>query len=142
MILRREPAARAVAVDLPDVVPATRRAASGAGVVDRVEVVEGDLFAGALDDDLAGHLVPGGRLAIVDALPSQVTTDPRLALYALGLSLRTATGGLHRRGDYRQWLQAADLDDVEVHPTTDGVAVVVGGRGSRPARTVGAGGAP
>lgn len=153
-IVRREPAARAVAVDLPDVAPATRRAAVDAGVADRVDVVEGDLFAGALHDELGGpfdlvlvanvchlfdredvvrlladlapHLAPGGRLAIVDVLPEQVTTDPRLALYALGLSLRTTTGGLHGRGDYGQWLQAAGLDDVEVHPTSDGIAVVVG----------------
>lgn len=169
-IARREPTARVVAVDLPGVVPATRRAATDAGVADRVAVIEGDLFAGALDAELGGpfdlalvanvchlfdrecvaelladlapHLAPGGRLAIVDVLPDQATTDSRLALYALGLALRTATGGLHGRGDYERWLHDAGVDDVGVHLTSEGLAVVVGRRAFRPARTVGAGGAP
>lgn len=43
-LLRRHPDRRGIVLDLPDVVPGARAAASCAGLVDRVEVVAGDFF--------------------------------------------------------------------------------------------------
>lgn len=161
-IARREPTARVVAVDLPAVAGATRRAVDEAGLVDRVEVVTGDILDEALDEHLGGpfdvvmaanlcHLFDGGRarwlvarlarhvnddgrLVIIDVLPDLVREDPGVALYALGLDVRTTAGGLHPRADYDQWLDDAGLGHTELHRTADGFAVLLAER-SRVSRT-------
>lgn len=155
-IARHEPTARVVAVDLPAVAEATRRAVDAAGLADRVEVATGDILDDALDEDLGGtfdvvvaanlcHLFDGGRarrlvarlarhvddhgrLAIIDVLPDLTREDPGLALYALGLAVRTTAGGLHPRADYDQWLDDAGLRHTELHRTADGFAVLLAER--------------
>lgn len=152
-IARREPDTSVVAVDLPDVARVTRRVVDDAGIAERVEVVAGDVLDGALGADLGGpfdivllghvchlfdddcnarllaHLAPhvaaDGVLAIIDVLPDGVRDDPALALYALGLSLRTSTGGLHALDTHRRWLAAAGLAPPSLHRTSDGTAVLV-----------------
>ncbi|MBM7783331.1 hypothetical protein [Tenggerimyces flavus] len=66
---------------------------------------------------LAPALRLGGRLAIVDVLPSSSSAPPMsLALYELSLAVRTAGGRLHPVAAYRRWLHLAGLLDVSVVP--------------------------
>lgn len=156
-LARREPTCRVVAVDLPGVLGATRAAAKAAGVADRFEFVAGDLFGLPLRAEhdlviagnlchlfnpertatlvarLAGALRPGGTLAIVD-LPGDCADDPATAVYALGLVLRTSGGCLHDSGDFRRWLAAAGLVDVDALALADrGLQLFSGHRDGQPA---------
>ncbi len=130
-----EPAVRVTCLDLPQVLAETRRAVAAAGLSERFDYLPGDVFtttlpAAAYDLVLLGNvchlfdpgtnasllrrlrdaLVPGGTLAVVDVLRS---ADPaarvRVALYELGLLLRTARGRVYSVEDYRAWLRAAGL---------------------------------
>jgi SAM-dependent methyltransferase len=89
-IAHRDPACTVIALDLPEVLPATRVAVEAAGLVDRVQLLAGDMLSVPLETgvDLAVlgnvcHLLaedanrcllgrigaalgPGGRIAIVD----------------------------------------------------------------------------
>lgn len=120
---------RITAVDYPAVLPATRRAVDHAGLTARFRYLAGDVFAlelpparydlvivgnlchllgpsqnRALLSTLRQRIRPGGRLAIIDVLPS---ADPLLQLmisrYELGLLLRTKAGRVHPLSAYREW---------------------------------------
>jgi SAM-dependent methyltransferase len=138
-IAGRDPACRVTAVELPRVMPATRRAVHAAGEGDRFELVAGDLFridlgraeydlaiAGNIchlfdetaNRDLLGRLYealrPGGRVAIVDAIPDERLEGPRaVVLYALGLLLRTRAGRVYPFSTYAEWLREAGFEAIE-----------------------------
>ena len=137
-LARRDPECRIRAVDLPAVLPATRRAVSAAGCEAQFDYLGGDLFAvdwgrAAYDLAIAGNvchlfgeaanrrllrrfydaLRPGGRLAIVDTLPNEQLDGPRPAvLYALGLALRTAAGRIYPLSTYVGWLREAGYEEI------------------------------
>jgi len=140
-ILGREPSARLVAVDRPEVLPATRAAIDAAGVADRASIVAADLTAGGLpggaglvllahvchlfDDEqgraivrrAAASMAPGGRLAIIEfvAEGSQGERRPALLRYELSLFARTGTGRVHHLDALRAWCGAAGLERQQVH---------------------------
>jgi SAM-dependent methyltransferase len=137
-----EPGARVTCLDLPEVLAETRHAVAAAGLSERFDFLPGDVFTTALpasvyDLVLLGNvchlfdpttnetllrrlrpvLAPGGTLAIIDVLPS---ADPaarvRVALYELGLLLRTERGRVYSVEDYRAWTQAAGFDQLSTQP--------------------------
>jgi SAM-dependent methyltransferase len=138
-IAARDPACRVTAVDLPGVIPATRRAVAAAGLDGRFKMRAGDVFAidlGRNEYDLAiagnvchlfdeatnRHLVarlyetlgPGARLAIIDAVPVERLEGPRaVVLYALGLLLRTSAGRVYPFSTYVEWLRDAGFEAIE-----------------------------
>jgi len=135
----RDPGCRVTAVDLPAVLAATRRSVAAAGLERQFDYLGGDLFAvdwgrAAYDLAIAGNvchlfdapanrrllarlydaLRPGGTLAIVDALPNERMDGPRaVALYALGLLLRTSSGRVYPLSTYVGWLRDAGYEGVE-----------------------------
>ncbi|MBI2780874.1 MAG: methyltransferase domain-containing protein [Chloroflexi bacterium] len=135
----RDPACRVTAVDLPGVIPATRRAVADAGLDTRFEMRAGDLFTidlgrdeydlaiagnvchlfdGATNRRLLGRLGEavrvGGRVAIMDAVPDERLEGPRgVVLYALGLLLRTRAGRVYPFSTYVEWLRAAGFEAIE-----------------------------
>ncbi len=148
-IVAREPSCRVEALDLPEVLPSTRRAVPGDGLEDRFGFVEADALEDPLpgdfdlvlaanlchlfDADTAARLIhrlaraarPGGRVAIIDAVPDHDDPERRryAALYAAGLLTRTASGGIHAFDRYRAWLReagcrAVDRFDCQRFPTT------------------------
>lgn len=157
-ILRHESSCRILAVDVPEVLPATREIVTAAGLADRYAFVAGDVFefdlasvhdlvivgnlchlfpperAALLLGRLAGALAADGTLAVID-LPTGAATDDGLAttVYRLGLMLRTAAGGLHTRKDYLRWLSAAGLGDLDHRPIDTAGLELFTGRRRRPA---------
>jgi SAM-dependent methyltransferase len=140
----RHPSCNVTAVDLPAIVPATRRALIDAGRAGQFELVSGDLFdvdlpRGRYDLVIAGNichlfdgaanrrllsvlydaLAPGGALAIADIVPEEGRSSRAAALYALGLHLRTGSGGVHRRRAYQGWLADARFQPPELHQLVD-----------------------
>ena len=135
----RDPYTRVTAVELPAVLPATRRAVAAAGYTARFDYLGGDLFAvdvgrSVYDLAIAGNLChlfdeatnrrllerlfdalrPGGTLAILEALPTERFDGPRpVILYALGLLLRTSRGQVYPFSTYVGWLRDAGYEAVE-----------------------------
>ncbi len=138
-LARREPTTRVTAVDLPAVLPATRRAVAESGRAAQFEYGAGNMFTiewepSAYDLAIAGNvchlfgeaanrgllrrlfgaLRPGGRLAILDVVPNERHDGPRSAmLYALGLLLRTREGAAYPFSTYVAWLRAAGYEAIE-----------------------------
>lgn len=156
-ILEAFPDARAVAVDLPEVVPAAEETTSSHGVRDRVEIVAGDYWHTDIDNatfdvvvlahvlraegrrapDLvrraASALAPGGTLVVADYFVDDDRTGPVNSLL-LGLTMMTATpeGRTFTRSEHRGWFADAGLADVECHQLTPGQEVMTA-RMTRPA---------
>jgi ubiquinone/menaquinone biosynthesis C-methylase UbiE len=134
-LARRLPHCRFTALDLPAVLATTRTAVEDAGHATRFTLLDADMFTAELpsaaydlvivgnlchlfDPPANRHLLarltrtlrPGGTLAILDVLPDSPGTDHRwLALYALGLHARTASGQVHPYAAYQEWLTEAPL---------------------------------
>lgn len=134
----RDPAGTVTAVDLPEVVPETRRAVKERGLEERYRFLSGDAFtsdlAGPYHLALVGNfchlfgseanlrllrrlrqvLLPGGRVAIVDVMPSEGGAPaPRLAFYELSLLLRTTNGAAHPFSAYVDWLTRCGYRGIE-----------------------------
>ena len=134
-----DPSCHVTAVDLPAVLQVTRQAVAAAGCAAQFAYMSGDVFAvdwgrAAYDLAIVGNLChlfdadanrrllgrlfdalrPGGRLAIIDALPNDQLDGPRsVALYALGLLLRTQHGRVYPYFTYVGWLHEAGYDAVQ-----------------------------
>ena len=149
-VAARDPACTVTALDLPAVLPATRRAVADAGRERQFRFLAGDRFdaeVGAATYDLAiagnlchlfgadadrrllgrlhGALRPGGYLAIMDVVPDERPPPRRVALYELGLLRRTASGGAHPLAAHRRWLAGAGFESPERHRLADGAEAVL-----------------
>ncbi len=149
-VAARDPTCLVTAVDLPAVVPATRRAVTDAGREQQFRFLAGDLFGvelgrGAYDLAIAGNLChlfdaaanrrllgrlydalrPGGTLAVVDVIPGEGAAPRWVALYELGLLLRTASGQVHPLPAYLGWLHDAGFEPPERHRLVDQAQVML-----------------
>jgi ubiquinone/menaquinone biosynthesis C-methylase UbiE len=153
-LARRAPSCRVTALDFASVLARTRRAVDEAGCTDQFEYLAGDAFEVSLppatyDLVLLGNLChlfdphanrrllrrlrpaikPGGRIAVIDVLPSQDPAVNRsVQVYAAGLMTRTSSCGVHDEGSYRAWLEEAGFHDIRVHEAsrTPPTSVVTG----------------
>jgi SAM-dependent methyltransferase len=151
-VAARDPVCLVTAVDLPAVVPAARRAVRDAGRGRQFRFLAGDLFdvelgGGAYDLAIAGNLChlfdgaanrhllsrlydalcPGGTLAVMDVIPNE-DEQPRprwVALYELGLLLRTASGRVHPLAAYLGWLHDAGFEPPERYRLVDQAQAVL-----------------
>jgi SAM-dependent methyltransferase len=142
-LVAKEPSCRVTAVDLPAVIPTTRRAVEATGRADRFEYLAGDLFRielpkEAFDLAILGNvchlfgpqdnqrllvhlfqaLRPGGTVAIVDSLRDGTARRDQ-AIYALGLLLRAPEGDVYPLSAYGEWLLDAGFEAVEGMPLTE-----------------------
>ncbi len=133
--LRAVPDLRATLFDLPEVVELARENAERAGLLDRVDLVAGDLRTDALPGghDLAfvsaivhmlgpaGNvalfrkvreaLVPGGRIVLRDHVMSPDRTAPRAgALFAVNMLVGTKEGGTFTLEELSAWLEEAGFE--------------------------------
>lgn len=142
-LCRHLPGCEVTALDLPAVLSRARAAVDAAGLADRYRFVPGDCFdvpwGGPYDlvvlanvahlfDDAANRALAaraadaGASIAVIDALIEEDGTGPRpVALYALGLLLRTGTGGVRPESVHCEWLAGAGFEppartDLSAHP--------------------------
>jgi O-methyltransferase len=145
----RNPGCRVTATDLPQVLPATRRAVQRAGLTDRYEYLDGDMFTtpfepcaydlivlgqichlfppdtcAALIERLAGSLADDGVLAVVETLAGGRGS----AIHDLSLYLRTRSGSVHPPAAYEGWLAEAGLTGIGTVelPSALAIAVITG----------------
>ncbi|MBI2864117.1 MAG: methyltransferase domain-containing protein [Chloroflexi bacterium] len=138
-VAARDAGCRVTAIDLPTVLARTRQTVEAAGRQAQYQYVAGDIFAtdwgsAAYDLVIAGNIChvfddeanrrllrrcldalrPGGKLAILDALPNERLDGPRpVVLYALGLLLRTRHGRVYPFSTYAGWLREVGFEAVE-----------------------------
>lgn len=153
-VARRNPGCRITALDLAAVITVTQRAVSAAGCADRFDYISGDVFGVALapatyDLVLLGNLchlfdeptnrkllrrlrpaiLDGGRIAVIDALPSQDEAAQRaIRLYGVGLLTRSTAGGVHDLSSYLAWFGDAGFRTTSVRQVsrTPPVSIVMG----------------
>lgn len=153
----RDADCRVTALDLPSVLPVTRRAVARAGAQTCFTYLAGDVFdiplatanydlivlsqlchlfdtttCAALIERLALALTPGGALAIIDTLAGGTGSE----LHELSLYLRTGGGRVYTQETYRRWLSAAGLtasDTIELG-SEPAIALLIGRKGQTIAR--------
>ena len=133
--VRAVPGLRATVFDLPAVVEMARERIAAAGLLDRFDLVAGDLRVDPLPGghDLAfvsaivhmlgpaenvalfrkvhDALVPGGRVVIRDHVMSPDRTAPRAgALFAVNMLLGTEAGGTYSLDEMDSWLVEAGFE--------------------------------
>jgi hypothetical protein len=69
--------------------------------------------------------LPGGILAVIDVIPEKQPTPRMVALYELGLLLRTASGRVHPLAAYFGWLHDTGFDPPERHRLVDQAQAVL-----------------
>jgi ubiquinone/menaquinone biosynthesis C-methylase UbiE len=138
----QSPAVRVMALDLPAVIPTTRRAVEAADLGDRFDYLPVDMFTGALppaaydvvllanichlfDEEhnrallrrLRPTVRPGGLLAIIDVLTSpDPETQRSISVYAFFLRLRTSRGSVYPLATYETWTSNAGFGPLQVEP--------------------------
>lgn len=141
----RDPKCHVTAADLPAVLATTRRAVSSAGLNLQFDYLAGDVFESDLGADtydivIAGNfchlfdadtnrrflrrlwpaLRRGGILAIVDSLLGERLDSPLpVALYGLGLLLRTDSGRVYPFSAFAGWLEEAGCVGIERFELSD-----------------------
>lgn len=134
-----DPEVVVTAVDLPAVLPVTRRAVAAAGREAQFRFVESDMFSVALEeaafdlvilgsvchlfDDatnrvllgrVARWLAPGGTAAVIDFLPNERRDGPReVVVYAVDLVRRMPAGGVYPFSAYAGWLRESGFEGIE-----------------------------
>jgi len=142
-------AARAVAIDLPAVLPAARAEVAEHALGDRFELIAGDYWEVPVDPEgfdvvVLGHilraegdrapglvsraaaaLAPGGTLVVADYFVDDDRSGPVNSLL-LGLTMMAATteGRTSTRSEHRGWFEAAGLVGVEEHQLIPGQEVM------------------
>lgn len=139
-VLEQNPNARATVLDLEVTLRITREFAREHSTGERLAMRAGnylqDEYGEGFDFALMSHtthdesasgvkdmlarahraLVAGGRVAIHDwVLDDDGTTPLDPALFGVHLMLYTNGGRVHRRADYRQWMEDAGFDSIEEH---------------------------
>jgi SAM-dependent methyltransferase len=145
-LAERNPEIEVTAVDLPAVIARTRRIVTERGAVGRYRFLAGDVFtvdlAGTYDVVVVGNLchlfdartnlrllrrlrevvAPHGRLAVVDVMSVTDGRRPRaVAVYEMGLIVRTRRGAAHPFTAYVDWLTSSGyrgLQRVELDAST------------------------
>jgi predicted O-methyltransferase YrrM/DNA-binding CsgD family transcriptional regulator len=152
-LARAVPGLRVEVVDVPDVLPLTRRYIAEAGLEDRVFAREGDLRAGEYGEgyDLAllsavCHMLgrdenadlirraaralgPQGQLVVHDHILDPDRASPRAAaVFAVNMLVNTRAGASYAEADYVAWMRAAGLADVRRVALDGPTALIVGRR--------------
>jgi predicted O-methyltransferase YrrM len=138
-MLRAAPDLRVTLFDLPRVVGMARERLRQEGVLDRVEIVDGDFYVDSLPpghdlvllsaiihqngssqnrslfENCLRALEPGGHLVIRDiVMDATHTRPPRGALFAINMLVATAGGGTYDFHQIRHDLESAGFVDVEL----------------------------
>lgn len=134
--LRKTPGMRATVFDLPEVIPITKEEAASAGLLDRMDFVEGDMTKDALGSgyDLVllsniihsfgpemnrllvkkcfDALIPGGMLIVKDFLLDPDGKGPAFSLmFALHMFVHTEAGDTFSVDTVREWTRDAGFQE-------------------------------
>jgi len=144
-IVKRNPAIFATVLDLPYVIPITKRYVNEAALVEKFSFIEGDYlikdFEGNYDLILLSAIVhinnceqnkmlikkcadalnKNGMIVINDFIMSNDRTKPyHGALFSLNMLVGTANGDTYTEAEMREWFESAELKKIERKNTSFG----------------------
>lgn len=150
-LARASKAIRAVAFDLPDVLPLTRDYVRRAGLLSRFDFIAGDFLCDDWGEgyDLvllsaivhmngpqenqrlvaraARSLNPGGQLVIQDFIMRPDRTRPVVgAIFALNMLVATTAGDTFTAAEVRGWMRAAGLRKIALKTTPFDASLMIG----------------
>jgi ubiquinone/menaquinone biosynthesis C-methylase UbiE len=149
-IVKKNPAIKAVVLDLPYVIPLTKRYVSEAGFTEKFSFIEGDYlttdFPGSYDLILLSAIVhinsyeqnkmlikkcadalnKNGMIIINDFVMSDDRTKPfHGALFSLNMLVGTENGDTYTEKEIREWLESAGLSKIERKNTSFGSDLMI-----------------
>ena len=149
--IEKNPAITGVILDLPNVVPITRKYIGEAGFSSTVTTCEGDYLHSdfgrgfdlvlmsaiihinnPLENSLlirkgADALNRGGQLVIMDHIMNEERTEPFIgALFALNMLVGTKQGDTYTEKEYRDWMHDAGLSSIRLITAESGMQLMVG----------------
>lgn len=149
-IVKKNPAINAVVLDLPYVIPLTKKYVSESGLSDKFSFIEGDYltrdFEGSYDLILLSAIVhinnyeqnkmliqkcadalnKDGMIVISDFVMDDGRTKPyHGALFSLNMLVGTANGDTYTEKEIREWFESAGLNKIERKNTSFGADLMI-----------------
>jgi len=149
-IVKKNPSINAVVLDLPYVIPLTKKYVSESGLSDKFSFIEGDYltrdFEGSYDLILLSAIVhinnyeqnkmliqkcadalnKDGMIVISDFVMDDGRTKPyHGALFSLNMLVGTANGDTYTEKEIREWFESAGLNKIERKNTSFGADLMI-----------------
>ncbi len=149
--IKREPSIKATVLDLPHVIPITKKYVELAGLTGNFDFIEGNYltkeFGNGYDlvllsaiihinsfeqnkmliEKCVGALNQNGMVIINDFVMNEDRTEPyHGALFALNMLVGTECGDTYTETEIREWLEAAGIKKVERKSTSFGSNLMIG----------------
>ena len=150
-IVKRNPSIKAVVLDLPHVVPLTKKYVDEAGLSNNFDFIEGDYltneFEGSYDLVLLSAIVhinsfeqnkmlikkcadalnKNGMIVINDFVMNEDRTQPyHGALFSINMLVGTEYGDTYTENEMREWFKSAGISNVERKNTSFGSDLLIG----------------
>jgi ubiquinone/menaquinone biosynthesis C-methylase UbiE len=149
-IVKRNPAINATVLDLPYVIPLTKKYVSGSGLTEKFNFIEGDYLTKELEcsydlillsaivhinnyeqnkmliKKCADALNENGTIVINDFIMNDDRTQPyHGALFSLNMLVATANGDTYTEKEIREWFESAGLSKIERKNTSFGSDLMI-----------------
>jgi 2-polyprenyl-3-methyl-5-hydroxy-6-metoxy-1,4-benzoquinol methylase len=149
-IVKKNSAIKAAVLDLPHVIPLTKKYVSEAGLMDNFNFIEGDYLTKDLESgyDLillsaivhinsyeqnkmlvkkcADALNKNGMIIISDFIMNDERTQPyHGALFSINMLVGTASGDTYTEKEMREWFESAGLSNIERKNTSFGTDLMI-----------------
>lgn len=150
-IVKKNSAIKAAVLDLPHVIPLTKKYVSEAGLMDNFNFIEGDYLTKDFEDDYdlillsaivhinsydqnkmlikkcADALNKNGMIIISDFVMNDDRTQPfHGALFSINMLVGTANGDTYTEREMREWYESAGLSKIERKNTAFGSDLMIG----------------
>ena len=150
-LVKKNPSINAVVLDLPHVIPLTKKYVSEAGLLDNFDFIEGDYltkdFESSYDLILLSAIVhinsyeqnkiliqkcadalnKNGMIIIRDFVMNDDRTQPyHGALFSLNMLVGTANGDTYTEQEMKEWFQSAGINKIERKNTSFGSDLMIG----------------
>ncbi|HVO72784.1 MAG TPA: methyltransferase [Ignavibacteriaceae bacterium] len=150
-IVKKNPSIAAVVLDLPHVIPLTKKYVSEAGLADKFHFIEGNYlkkdFEGKYDLILLSAIVhinsydqnkilikkcadalnENGMIIINDYVMNEERTSPyHGALFSINMLVGTESGDTYTEKEIMEWFESAGLSKIEKKNTSFGTALMIG----------------
>ncbi len=150
-LVRKNPGSSAVVLDLPHVIPLTRKYVEEAGLSDKINFIEGNYLDNDFEDNYdlillsaivhinsydqnkkliqkcAHALNEKGMIIISDFIMSEDRVHPGFgAFFSLNMLVGTEEGDTYTESEMREWFEAAGISDIERKNTSFGSDLLIG----------------
>ena len=150
-IVKKNPSIKATVLDLPHVIPLTKKYVGDAELLDNFNFIEGDYLTKDFDSNYdlillsaivhinsyeqnkmlikkcADSLNNNGMIIISDFIMNDDRTQPvHGALFSINMLVGTASGDTYTEGEMREWFDSAGLSKIERKNTSFGSDLLIG----------------